>query len=157
MQFLFCHKAPHIKILRTAIIYIIYALGGHSPALEDLKSWAIAILIFIGIGVGAVIVIQVIFHLVFAIGIAVKEREHDDKKVNRIIKSSMIEDEREKAISLKSAHVGYICAGIGFVIALVTLAFGMTSVAALHILFGTFAAGSLLEGIVSVYYYEKGV
>ena len=139
------------------IAYIIYALGGHSPAPEDLKSWAIAMLIFIGIGVVAVIVIQVMFHVVFAIGIAVKEQECDDEKINRIIKSSMTEDEREKIVNLKSSHIGYVCAGIGFIAALAALAFSAASVVALHILFGTFAVGSIIEGIVSVYYFEKGV
>ncbi len=139
------------------VAYIIYALGEHSPAPKDLKSWAIAILVFIGIGVGAVIIIQILFHLVFAIGIAFEQRERGDEGVERIIKSSMTEDEREKAVSLKSSKVGYICSGVGFVVALTALAFEMTSVAALHILFGTFAVGSIMEGIVSVYYYEKGV
>jgi hypothetical protein len=74
--------------------YLIYALGGHSPDPNDLKSWAITMLAFIGIGVVAVIIIQLLFHLSFAIGISAKEREHNDKAVKRIIKSAMTEDER---------------------------------------------------------------
>jgi hypothetical protein len=46
---------------------------------------------------------------------------------------------------------------MGFIAALLSLAFGMPAVFALHILFGTFAAGSIIEGFVSIYYYEKGV
>jgi hypothetical protein len=137
--------------------YIIYALGANAPAPENLKAWAIAMLVFIGISVAAMIMIQILFHIALAIGIAVKERQCEDKEVERIISSTMVEDERDKLINLKSSHIGYICAGIGFVAALVTLAVGMTSVAALHILFGVFAAGSIIEGIASVYYYEKGV
>lgn len=139
------------------VAYIVYALGANSPAPENLRSWATAILVFIGIGVAALIVIQVLFHIALAIGIAVKERECDDKTVERIITSSMIEDERDKVICLKSSRVGCICAGIGFVAALVALAFGMASVVALHIASGAFAVGSIIEGIVGVYYYEKGV
>jgi ABC-type multidrug transport system permease subunit len=137
--------------------YIIYALGTNSPAPENLRSWATAILVFIGIGVAALIVIQVLFHIALAIGIAVKERERDDKTVERIISSSMVEDERDKIISLRSSHVGYICVGTGFIAALVALASGMAYVVALHVLSGAFAVGSIIEGIVSVYYYEKGV
>jgi uncharacterized protein involved in response to NO len=137
--------------------YIIYALGTNSPAPENLKSWATVMLVFIGIGAAALIIIQVLFHIALAIGIAVREREHDGKTVERIISSSMVEDERDKIISLRSSHVGYICVGTGFIAALVALASGMAYVVALHVLSGAFAVGSIIEGIVSVYYYEKGV
>ncbi|MDR1531874.1 MAG: hypothetical protein LBS62_06775 [Clostridiales bacterium] len=127
--------------------YAVYAFGERAPAPDDLKSWATAMLVFIGIGVAAVIVIQIIFHIVLAVGIAAKEQDCNGKEVERIISSSMVEDEREKLITLKSAHVGYICAGIGFIAALVALACGWSAVAALHILFGTSAVGSVAEGI----------
>ena len=121
------------------IAYIIYALGEHSPAPDNLKSWAIAMLVFIGIGIAAVIVIQIIFHIVTAIGIAIKEHE------------------RDKLISLKSTHIGYVFVGIGFVVALAELALGMSSVVALHTLLGAFSVGSIAEGIASICFYEKGV
>ena len=137
--------------------YTIYALGEHSPAPGDLKSWAIAMLVFIGISVAAVVVVQIIFHIAAAIGIAAKEHECGDKEIERNLSSLMVEDERDKLIGLKSSHIGYIIAGIGFVLALVGLAFGMPGVVALHVLFGAFAAGSVAEGIATVYFYEKGV
>ena len=137
--------------------YIIYASGSNAPAPEDLKSWAIAMLVFIGIGVAALIVIQIVFHIALAIGIAVREQERDGKKIERIIESSMVEDEREKLIGLKSSRVGYICAGAGAMAMLIALAAGISTVMALQLLFGAFAAGSVAEGIASVYFYEKGV
>ena len=137
--------------------YIIYASGSNAPAPEDLKSWATAMLVFIGIGVGAIIVIQIAFHVFLAIRIAVKEEERDSKKIERIIESTMVEDEREKLIGLKSARVGYICAGAGAMAMLIALAAGVSAVMALQLLFGSSAAGSIVEGIVSVYFYEKGV
>ena len=137
--------------------YIIYALGEHSPAADDLKSWAASMLVFIGISVAAVVIIQILFHIAFSIGVAVKERERDEKTVERIIASAVVEDERDKLINLKSSRVTSIFAGIGFAAALAGLACGLSSVFALHILFGSFAAGSIVEGFVSVYYYEKGV
>ena len=140
-----------------AVAYVIYALSEHSPATEDLKSWAIAMLVFIGIGVAAVIVVQIIFHIALSIGIAVKEQGQDDKTVERIIASTVVEDERDKLISLKSSHIGYIFAGLGFVAALVALAFGTQFMTALHIMFGTFSGGGIAEGIVSVYFYERGI
>jgi hypothetical protein len=137
--------------------YAIFAFGTSAPASDDLKAWAVAMLIFIGIAIVIMIVIQILFHIAFAIGIAVKERQHDDKTVERIIAAEMAEDERNKIINLKSYHIGYICAGVGFVAALVALAFGLSAVIALHILFGASAIGSITEGIASVYFYEKGV
>jgi len=136
--------------------YIVYALGGTSPAPEDLKSWAVAMLVFIGISVVIIIVIQILFHITFAIGIAIKEQESDEKKIGRIISSLMLEDEREKLIGLKSSHVGYVCAGLGFIVALVALVLDISILFALHVLFGSFAIGLLIEGGVSVYLYERG-
>jgi hypothetical protein len=137
--------------------YTIYALGEYSPAPEDLKAWATAMLCFIGISVIAVIVIQILFHIAAAVGIAVKERECDDKEIEKNLSSLTTEDERDKLINLKASHIGYILAGIGFVSTLIALVLGISSVLALHILFGALFIGAIIEGIVSVYYYEKGV
>jgi hypothetical protein len=141
-------------------LYIVYVVGKNSSGLEgteSLQSAAITMLIFIGIGVAVSVVIQILFHIAFSIGIAVTERKSDDKTVERIIESTVMEDEMDKLIGLKSAHIGYICAGIGFIAALAALALGAAAVFALHVLFGSFAAGSIIEGTVSVYLYEKGV
>jgi len=137
--------------------YIIYALSEHSPASDNLKSWAVVMLVFIGIGIAAVVIIQILSHIALTVGIAVKEREQDDKTVERIVASVLVEDERDKLINLKSSHIGYIFAGIGFVACLLGLAFGISSVFALHILFGAFAFGSVIEGFAGIYFNEKGV
>ena len=138
-------------------VYIAYALGDASPAPEDLRSWASAMLIYIGICIAAGVVVQILFHIALTIGISVKEKAHDDKKVERIIKSAMIEDERDRLISLKSSHIGYVCAGFGFVAGLIALAVGTSAVVVLHIMAGAFAVGSIIEGCVSVYLNERGV
>ena len=139
------------------IAYVIYALSGAAPSPENLGLWAVSMLVFIGISVGTAIVIQIVFHIVFAVIAAVKERQHDNAAVERIINSSMVEDEREKMIDLKSSHVGYVIAGLGFVAALAALAFGWPALAMLHILMGAFFIGSAAEGILSIYYSEKGM
>lgn len=144
-----------ISAILLIIAYIIYAFSENSPAPDDLKAWATLMLVFIGVGVVMLIIIQIIFHIALAIGIGMKENE--DKAVGRILSSSMIEDERDKLISLKSSHAGYICVGIGFIASLVSLIWGMTSVVAFHILLGSFAGGSVIEGILNVYLNEKGV
>ena len=139
------------------IAYAVYALGDTSPAPDDLKAWALVMLIFIGAGIVAAIIIQILFHIVFAIGIAVKEKDCDDEKVERIIKSTMVEDERDKLIGLKAARIGYSCTCFGFIIGLAALAAGISVVAAFHIMVGAVAVGSFIEGGVSVYLNERGV
>ena len=146
-----------VAVILLMIAYVIYALGESSPAPDDLKSWAVAVLVFIGINIAATIVVQILFHIGLAIGIAVKEKEHDEKQVDRIIKSSMVEDERDKLISLKSSRIGYVCAGAGFVAGLLALAAGISAVVVLHIMTGSFFVGSIIEGCVTVYLNERGV
>lgn len=143
------------------VFYISYAFGKNSPGSEDLRAWAIAILIFIGIGVICLIVVHILFYIVVSIGIAVKEQGNDDKiveeRVQRIVSSSMVEDEMDRLINLKSGNIGYICIGVGFIAALIALAIGVSAVFAFHILFFSFGFGSIIEGSVSVYLYERGV
>ena len=139
------------------IAYIIYAFSKNAPASDNLRSWATTLLIFLGIGIVAMILIQIIFHILSAIGIAIIEQDKDDEEVERIISASMVEDERDKVISLKSGRVGYICAGVGLIIVLAILTMGVSSVIALHVLCASFAAGSIAEGFMSIYYYERGV
>jgi hypothetical protein len=69
----------------------------------------------------------------------------------------MVEDERDKLISLKSSHIGHICAGIGAMIAFFALAGGASVVIALHVFAGSFAAGSLIEGGAGIYFHERGI
>ena len=137
--------------------YMVYAFSRRAPESDNIPSWATVILVFIGIGVILAIVIQIVFHIVSAIGISAKHQEYKDKNIDRIISSSMVEDERDKLISLKSAHIGYIVAGIGFIAALAMLAWGFPVLYALHVLFGSCGAASFTEGIVSIIYYEKGI
>ena len=137
--------------------YVVYVCMVNAPATEDVQAWAKLMLVFIGVGVAAQIVIQIVFHVVFAVVIAVKERDYDGEKTKKIINASMIEDERDKLINLKSSHIGYICAGAGLMVALFVLAGGVSVVIALHIIVGSCAAGSIIEGGAGIFLHERGV
>ena len=137
--------------------YIVYALGSSAPSSEDIRAWAVAILVFIGISVATSLIIQVLFHVCLAIGISVKEGEEDTDKIDRTISAAMVEDEMYKLISLKAIRVAYICAGISFLATLAALACGAPMVLALHLAFGGVAAGAFIEGIVSIYFHERGI
>jgi hypothetical protein len=140
--------------------YCIYAFGKYQSggvATDDWKFWAVTMLIFIGVGIAASIIIQIIFHIIMSIAIAIQERNCDDKDINKIIEANMVEDEMDKLIGLKSSRVGFIFAGIGFVAGLAALIMNYSPAVMLNILFLSFNIGSLFEGFASLHYYRKGV
>lgn len=136
--------------------YCIYVFGVNQT-LGDLKHLAVTMLIFIGIGIGATIVIQIIFHIVFAASLAIKKEQCDDKKVESEMEACMVEDEMVKLIDLKSSRVGYAIAGMGFVAGLVSLVLNAAPTVMLNIFFVSCSVGSIIEGLSGIYYYRKGV
>ena len=138
--------------------YIIYAMSARAPSAGELAAWARLLLVFIGAAIAVVIGIQVLFHILFAVGVAVRERERTDGEVERIVAAEVHEDELDKLVTLKASHVGYTITGCGLVAALVLLAFfGVSAIAALHVFVGAAAVGAFIEGGVSIRLYEKGV
>lgn len=143
--------------------YCIYAFGKVLKGVvsfDDLHFWAVTMLIFIAIGIVLTIIIQISFHILFSIGVAIKSKIEnnscDDNEIEKIIKIETTEDERDKLVELKSMRIGYAFAGIGFVASLFVLAFGGLPSLMLNILFLSFSVGSLLEGFAQLYHYKKG-
>lgn len=144
--------------------YCIYAFGKYQSgavAENDIKFWAITMLVFIGIGVVAAIVIQIIFHILLSIAMAVKEQVQtgkcDDKELEKNIELEMVTDEMDKLIELKSMRVGFAVAGIGFVAGLGAVILNYSPAVMMNILFLAFSAGSLFEGFAQIYFYRRGV
>ncbi len=146
------------------VAYCTYVYGKYQAgaiAADDLKFWAGAMLMFIGIGIAAVIVIQIVFHILLSVAIAVQEKvrncECDDQEIEKTIGAEMVTDEMDKLIELKSMRIGFAVAGIGFVAALVSLLLNYSPAVMINIMFLSFSAGSLLEGFTQLYFYRKGV
>ena len=137
--------------------YILFALPQYQNENTDMRFWAVAILVFVGIGVVTAAVVQLIFHMIFAVSVAIRQRHQSENDVERMITASVIEDERDKLISLKSTQAGYVVIGAGFIAALAALALGASGTTALHIVLASFAVGSFMEGGIRVYLYERGV
>lgn len=144
--------------------YCVYAFGKFRSGVvapDDLKFWAVTMLTFIGIGIAAAIVIQIIFHILLSISIAVKQKirnEHcDDKDLEKMIEAEIVEDEMDKLIELKAMRLGFAIAGVGFIASLLALVFTASAVLMLNILFISFSAGSLVEGVGQLIYYRRGV
>jgi hypothetical protein len=146
------------------IAYCIYAFGKVNAGIEsaeDLKFWAFSMLLFIGIGIVANIIIQIVFHILLSIGIAIKEQIQNgsvnDDEIEKTLELDMVEDEMDKLIGLKSMRIGFAVAGIGFVSGLIALVTGYSPAVMMNIIFISFNVGSILEGITQIYYYRKGV
>jgi hypothetical protein len=153
-----------VSLALVVVAYCIYAFDHYSSgavAPGDLKFWAGAILIFIGIGIAATIVIQIVFHILLSISIAVKKKIQDEpfveKEIGKYLDAEMVEDEMDKLINLKSTQIGFIIAGIGFTAALVSLVLNYSPVVMLNIMFFAFSGGSVFEGFAQLYFYRRGV
>lgn len=156
-------KKTITSILTGALVlaaYCIYAFGkfqAGGAATGDMKFWAVTILVYIGIGIAAAIVIQIVFHILHAISIAVREMPGDDKKIDKAIKADMVEDERDKLIELKSMKVGFYVSGAGFIAGLVALVLNFSPTVMINILFIAFSIGAICEGFAQLYFYRRGV
>ena len=160
-------KRVAASIIRGSLIlaaYCIYVYGKYQSgniAPDDLKAWSGIILVFIGIGVALTIIIQILFHILLSITIAIRENVRtggcDDKNIEKTIGSEMVTDEMDKLIELKSMRIGFIAAGIGFVAALVSQVLNYSPAVMLNVMFITFSAGNLLEGITQLYFYRRGL
>jgi len=150
-----------IAILTAYCIYAFGQVRAGSVAPDDFKFWARTILIFIGIGVGASIVIQIIFHILLSIAISIKksiqEGNCDEKEIERSIEVEVTEDEMDKLIQLKAMRFAFAIAGIGFIAALVSLLLNYSFGVMINILFISFSVGSIIEGLVQMRFYRKGI
>ena len=153
--------STNILLLAAYLIYVFNPDRLSRLMIGGLRSWSITMLVFIGIGIVVSIIIQIVFHILLSVSIAVKTKiedlECDEQAIARSVKSEIVQDERDKLIGLKSNEVGFIVAGIGFISALIALAFNTSPEVMLNIIFIAFSIGSTSEGIAQLVYYRKGV
>ena len=151
--------ASGVLLMIAYCIYALVRLGWNS--LGDVRSWATTMLVFIGIGVVAMIVIQIVFHILLSIGIAVKKKiadeSTDDQSIESSIEREMVEDEMDQLIELKANKIGYSFVSVGFVAGLVALALGALPAVMLNIVFLACLLGTIVEGLIQIRYYRKGV
>lgn len=159
-------KKTLTSIISGILVFVAYCLYAFNPtrlasiAEGDLKQWATTMLVFIGIGIVCMIIIQIVFHILFSISVAVQEKirnnDTDDRSIEKNIQLEMVEDERDRLIELKSNRVGFTVAGLGFVAALVSLVLNYSPAVMLNILYLSISFGSLLEGFAQLFYYRRG-
>ena len=144
------------------IAYCLYAFGKTGMAnTGNLKFWAVTMLIFIGVGVASMIVIQIVFHIVLSVAMAVRKKINDesieDHEIERALESDMAEDEMGKLIELKANKIGYSFVSVGIVAGILSIVLGAAPFVMMNIVFLSCLAGSLAEGVVQIRYYRKGV
>jgi hypothetical protein len=142
------------------VAYCVYAFGKYrsgAVAPGDMKFWALTMLIFVGAGIVVIIAIQILFHILYAVGIAVKKRDRDEKEIDRAIKASILEDEMDKLIDLKASRIGSILPGVGFVASLAALVLGSSTELALNIVFLSFFVGAVVTNCAQLRYYQKSL
>jgi hypothetical protein len=155
------------RILAGAVVLMVYLLQLNGKyqngllGLNDLQPLAQMMLIFIGIGIVVFIAVEIIFHILFSIGLAVKETVKDqdcsDEEIGNRIKNEMVEDEMSKLIELKSMRAGYFTTGFGFIASVILLALGQPVFTIANILFVSFFFANIVEGFARIYYYKKGI
>lgn len=150
-----------IFVLAGYCIYTFNMVRSGMAAADDARFWATAILIFIGIGVAASIVIQIVFHILLSVALAVKKQVQsgkcDDKEIEKTLELEMVEDEMDKLIGLKAMRISFAIAGTGFIIALISLVLNYSPAVMLNIIFLAFSIGSMIEGVTQLYFYRRGV
>lgn len=144
--FAYCRQSFGRPVTETAIDMI-------------LKAQAITMLKFIGIGVLATIVIQILFHILYSVSLAVSSTMQkgscEDKEIEEAIALEVVDDERDKIIELKSLRAGFVITGAGFVASLLWLVMDGSPAQVLNIIFLSFALGSILEGFTRLFYYSR--
>ncbi|MCU6712123.1 hypothetical protein M6D81_25825 [Paenibacillus sp. J5C_2022] len=142
-------------------VYVYGKLQTGAIADDDMRFWAGTMLMFIGIGIVVAIAVQLIFHMLLSVAVAVREKTRngkcDDNEMQKTIESEMVTDERDKLIELKAVKVGFIVVGIGFVAALASQVLHQSSAVMINIMFVSFFAGSMVGSLTQFYLYRKGV
>ena len=160
----YLEKRTLATISTMALLYGFYAVFAF-PRLQmtdPLRSWAITMLIIGSLTIALVIIIQVLFHVLFSVGIAVKAALNnrdtiDEEKIGEAIEGELIEDERDKLLAQKSSQISYIISGISFITGLVSLVLEAPPAVMLNLIFAAAYLGAVVEGIFTLILYQKGV
>ncbi len=129
--------------------------------MENIKPWATTMLVFIGIGIVASIIIQIVFHILLSISIAIKEKikneQCEDLEIDKKIEMEFVEDEMDKLIALKAMRIGFGIASFGFFLALFSIVMNYSSVIMLNIMFISFCISAIVAGVAQLFFYRSGV
>jgi uncharacterized membrane protein len=124
--------------LLTSAVYIIYAFSSVAPTINDIKGWAIIIVIATGMILGIFLVAEILFYAITR-------------------KQPTMDDEMDKMVGYRATRIGFAVVVIGLAAAIITLACGGIGFTAIQIVWGSLVGGCVIDGILRIYFYEKGV
>ena len=141
-----------VTSLATTTIYGIIMYNRYTAGtLSDeniMRFWAIIFLVFIPVTVVAQIIIQIVYHIIEAIGIEIKGGDHEE--LGR-------EDERDKLIESKAGKISQVLFLTGFFAGLTTQLFDYSAHAFFITLIISGTLGLILEEIYKIVLYRRGV
>lgn len=140
-----------VSLLSSVLVILFYAwyvysryIADNPAILNDFKFWGTSFIILIPVAIGIQIVIQIIFAIITHI-------------LNKGEEIDPIDDERDKLIELKAIKVSHYLFILGFVLAMGTLAMGMQPWVMFVVLISSGFTASMVNEILRLYYYRKGV
>lgn len=117
--------------------------GGYA-GVDGLAHWAQAVLLIIPVAIVATIVLTILVTIGYAIA-------------TQNGKPSEVVDERDRAIGVLGLRINLVVAGVGFLLALIGLAFlGWTAIVVLNLTFLGFMAGGLAGDVTKFVLYRQG-
>lgn len=144
----FPEKRNILNIISNVIISAFYYnymyhsyISSSSNTEELLQFWATSLLIYVPV----MIVSTIVIHIVFTIIDKIRTQEKFHKS-----------DERDKLIELKSTRIAQYLFGLGFLIAMSTLASGMSVNTLFIVLISSGVVSSIAENFSQLYFYRRG-
>jgi hypothetical protein len=135
-----------VSSLIAAILYFAYAVQqyqeGSFNSLTISRSWGIAVLVVIGVQ----IVLSIISAILASIGLAIKEREEVPE----------LSDERDQLIELRANRISFSVFGVGFLIAMITLAADLVPLVMFNLIVFSLFAGAISGYVSQLYRYRRG-
>ena len=135
-----------ISSLMGAVLYLAYAVQQYQDGSFNSdtisSSWGIAVLAVIGIQ----IVLSIISAILVSIGLAIKEREEVPE----------LSDERDQLIELRANRISFSVLGVGFLIAMITLAAGMAPLVMFNLIVFSLFTGAIRGYVSQLYRYRRG-
>jgi len=135
-----------ISSLIGAVLYLAYAVQQYQDGSFNSdtisSSWGIAVLVVIGIQ----IVLSIISAILVSIGLAIKEREEVPE----------LSDERDQLIELRANRISFSVFGVGFLIAMITLAAGLAPLVMFNLIVFSLFTGAISGYVSQLYRYRRG-
>lgn len=133
-----------VLIMATYFMYVYYKyIAGNPGVLSDLRFLGKSFMIMVPAAIGAHIIIQIVFAIIYKIA----GNEDIDP----------IDDERDKLIELKAIKISHYIFIMGFMLAMGCLAFGLKPWVMIVMLIASGFVASVVNEILRLWYYRKGV